>query len=107
MNIKIKGKEQEIKYTFHSFNFMADLDFDVLQEVEHKPFLIAPFCHMMVLGGVNNNPKKKVISALDVSEALETYLEEDGDIMELFEGLLAELEKSNFFKSLQKKTEEK
>ena len=106
MNFNINGKEKEIKYTFHSFNFMADLDFTVLEEIEHKPFLIAPFCHMLVIGGINHNPKMKPVSAIEVSEALEKFLEEDGDIMELFSGLLEELEKSSFFKSLQKKDQE-
>lgn len=104
MTFKINGKEIEIKYTFNSFNYMTDLDFSSMQGMESKPFAIAPMCHMLVLGGVNHNPKARKYSAEDVSEALELFLE-DGDIVELFEGLMEELEKSNFFKSLQKKQE--
>lgn len=105
MVFNINGKEKEIKFTFNSFNYMTELDFSALEDMEHKPFAIAPICHMLVLGGVNHNPKKKPINSYDVSDSLEVFLENDGDLVELFEGLMEELEKSSFFKSLQKKQE--
>jgi hypothetical protein len=85
---------------------MADLDFEVLQNMDKRPFLIAPFTQTLVLGGVNHNPKRKPISPFDVAEALEAFLNEDGDITELFQDLMGELEKSSFFKSLQKGNQE-
>lgn len=107
MNFKINGKDMEIKFTFNSFQYMTELDFGSLEDMGNKPFAIAPLCQMMVLGGVNHNPKRKPFGESDVAEALEVFLEEDGNIVELFEGLMEELEKSSFFKSLQKTNEEK
>lgn len=101
MNITIRNKEYELKYTFNSFRYMEEFDVDELQMIERKPFKIIPILRILLHGAVNHNPKQKV-SMESVDAFLEEY-SETGDIGDLLEELIKLLEESNFFKSLQGK----
>lgn len=105
MNIVLKGKERELKFTFNSFLYMEEFDIGVLQELETKPFKIIQVTRQLLLGATNWNPKERV-SPAEVSEFVQELIDsEDGDISELLTSLIEELEKSNFFKQLQKTAE--
>lgn len=101
MEIKIGKKTVELKYTYNSFKYMSDLDFSVLQTIEEKPFQIISVLEELIYGASNNDPKVK-FSREQVSNFIESYIEEGNDLMELLETLFELLEKSSFFKSLQK-----
>ncbi len=99
MVVKLGNREVELKYTFNSFKYMQEFSPTVLEEVEDKPFKIIPFLEILVMGAVNHN-KKNRFTEDEVDEFLEEYFN-DGDISELIETLMAELENSGFFKKLQ------
>ena len=99
MNIKIKGKDVELKYTFNSFNNMEDFDINELTEIESKPFKMVRITETLLMGAVNNNPKIKFTHD-DVVDFLEEYVIENS-ISKLIEELINLLQDSNFFKSLQ------
>lgn len=105
MNINIKNKEVEIKFTFNSFKFMTELNMGEMQELEQKPFKIIPMVEILLLGAVNNDPKVK-FTVIDVQAFLEKFIEENS-ISDLLEELTTKLQESSFFKSLQKNTEKK
>lgn len=100
MNINIKGKDIEVKYTFNSFKYMGDFDLSEIEQVETKPFKLIPIVETLLIGGVNNDPRVK-FTILDVSTFLEEYVVENA-ITDLLEELMELLQASNFFKSLQK-----
>lgn len=101
MEIKFKGKDVELKFTFNSFKYMEEFDVTELENVESKPFKLIPIIEMLLMGALNNNPKVKV-NYVDVQNFLEEYVEENS-IADLLEQLMELLQESNFFKSLQKK----
>jgi hypothetical protein len=105
MNITIKKKEVDLKFTFNSFKYMGEFSLDALQHLESKPFKMIPVVEMLLLGAINNNPKVK-FKEEDVSEFLEEYIVNES-IADLLEKLMDLLQESNFFKSLQKTTPEK
>ena len=101
MNIKIKNKEVELKFSFNSFKYMEEFDIEELSDIEKKPFKIISMVEILLLGALNHNPKIK-ISKEDISIFLEDYIIEN-PINVLMEELMVKLQESNFFKSLQKK----
>lgn len=101
MVVKIKNKEMELKYSFNSFKYMEDFDISVLGDIQTKPFKMVGLIETLMMGAVNYNPKVR-ISREDVQKYLEEFMDEDGDITTLLEELMGLLEKSSFFKSLQK-----
>ena len=103
MVIDFKDEELELKFTFNSFKYMRDFDMGVIQTIESKPFELIPQMESLLLGAMNNNPKKK-FSILDVESFLEEYIEE-GSVTELLNELMELLQESSFFKSLQRETE--
>lgn len=103
MIITIKGKECELGFTFNSFKYMQEFDIKALDEIESKPFKVVPMLEMLLIGGVNHNPKVK-FNMTDVELFLEDFMLE-GSLPELLELLMGLLQESNFFKALQKKTE--
>ena len=100
MVVKFRDEELELKYTFNSFKYMRDFDMGVLQTIETKPFEIIPLLEALLLGAMNNDPKKK-FSIIQVDEFLEEYMETES-MMELLNFLMEQLQESSFFKSLQK-----
>ena len=101
--VTIKGKEYDLKYTFNSFKYMQDLDVSVFEEIEKKPFLIAPVVETLLFGAVNHNAKQKVKQD-DLIDFLDEFIsDENNSLVELLESLMELLQKSGFFKSLQKK----
>ena len=102
MNIKIKNKEYELKFTFNSFKYMEDFDLLALEDIESKPFKLIPVLETLLHGALNHNPKK-VISVEFVDEFLDEFME-DGSVTELLNELMELLQESRFFKSLQKTT---
>ena len=105
MNIKIKGNDYKVEFTFNSFKYLDEFDISVIDEIQNKPFKIITVCEQLLFGALNNNPTKVV--TLDIVDAhLEDVLE-NGDISELLNTLMELLQESNFFKNLQKKQVEK
>jgi len=102
MNIKIKEKDIELKFTFNSFRYMEEFDIGALEEIENKPFKMAGIAKDLLYGAVNNSPLCR-FTELEVSEFLEDYIKTES-LIELTETLMEELQKSDFFKSLQKTT---
>lgn len=100
MKIEINGGEYTLKYTFNSFKYMEDFDISVFEELERKPFKIAVFTEMLLMGALNHDPKLK-IPVQFVQNYLENYVVENS-LNTLLEELMALLQNSNFFKSLQK-----
>ena len=99
MKIKIKGKDVELKFTYNSFRYMEDLDINDISKIETNPFKVIRINEILLLGALNNNPKK--IYEFDVvQEYLETALEE-GNLFQVSEQLMGLLEKSSFFQNLQ------
>lgn len=103
MIAKLKDKELEVKFTFNSFLFMEDFNVKDLEEVETKPFKMLGVLRILLLGGFNHNDKIRYGLAT-VDAFLQEYMVE-GSIGDLMEQIMDELYKSDFFKSLQKKTE--
>ncbi len=101
MNINIKGKEHEIKFSFNSFKYMEDLNLNELQTIDETPFRLATIVETLLLGGLNSNPKKPVTLS-DIDEFLEDYINTDGSLVDLIEGIMTILQESSFFKSLQR-----
>lgn len=104
MNINFKGKDLELKFTFNSFKYMEDFKPSDFAELETNPFKLASMLDILLMGAFNHSPKTKY-SEIDVMDYLENFAE-DGDVSKLLEDLMKELEKSNFFKSLQKNLQE-
>lgn len=98
--IKIGKKEVELQYTFNSFKYMQEFDINALVEAETKPFKILGILEIMLMGALNSNPKIK-ISEIEVQNYIENSTE-DGAISDLLEILMDKLQKSTFFKMLQK-----
>lgn len=105
MLINFNDKDIELKFTFNSFKYMQDFDITDFEKIETKPFLVIPITETLLLGGLNHNPKVKHFSS-EVEEYLEKYVI-DNNISDLLEKLVDELQKSDFFKSLQKKSPKK
>lgn len=102
MIANIKGKDIELVFSFHSFKYMQDFDLSELALLESKPFRIIGICQELLLGALNND-KEFVVTEEDVELYLEKFFEdEETDINELLEVLVDELQKSGFFKKLQK-----
>lgn len=89
-----------IKYTFNSFKFMENLDFSELANLERTPFKIIGILEILLMGGLNHDRKVKYTIDI-VAEIVEDTMD-NGDISELLGDLMVELEKSSFFKNLQK-----
>lgn len=106
MTIKIKNKDIDLKFTFNSFLFMEEFDISVINELETKPFKLIPVVRTLLFGAVNHNPDE-MFSIIDVSKAMGDYINNGGDLKTLMEELWTQLETSDFFKSLQKKTKKK
>lgn len=103
-DIKRDKKEfdvKECKYTFNSFKYMKDFDVKDFNKIDSHPFRIASILETLLMGAMNSNPKE-FVQVEDVQDYLEEYAVE-GDLSELLNMLMAKLEESNFFKSLQKK----
>lgn len=98
--IKIGKKEVDLQYTFNSFKYMQEFDINALVEAETKPFKILGILEIMLMGALNSNPKIK-ISEIEVQNYIENSTE-DGAISDLLEILMDKLQKSTFFKMLQK-----
>lgn len=99
MRVNIQGTNVLLKYTFNSFKHMEDFDLSDIEMIENKPFKMIGITETLMLGAVNNDPKVE-FTQVQVSEFLESYIEEN-DITELLGKLMDLLEKSSFFKSLQ------
>lgn len=99
MVVKFKDEDVELKFSFNSFKYMREFDMGALQNIEDKPFEIIPMLEMLLLGAMNNNPKKK-FSVFEVEQFLEDYIEENA-ILKLLGELMDLLQESSFFKSLQ------
>lgn len=104
MIIKVNGKDVELKFTYNSFKYMEDFDLTALSEIDKKPFKMAMILEQLMIGACNNNPKVIVLEE-EIIDFLEDYIS-NNSIADLFELLMGELEKSNFFKSIQKIPEE-
>lgn len=104
-NLIINGKSVELKFTFNSFKYMADFDLAELdpEVLQGKPFKLAEITEQLMYGAVNSKPST-YISPDEVNEFLEGYVAENS-LAELLDDLMGKLEKSNFFKSLQKTVE--
>lgn len=102
MELTIGGKKYELKYTFHSFKYMEELDMSAMQEMDKKPFKLVGVLSIMLCGALNHDRKKKTYNIEDCEELIAKYVDEDGSLMELFTNLTGLLESSGFFKSLQK-----
>lgn len=102
MIITINGKEQELKFTFNSFKHMEDFELGDIAELERKPFKILTITEQLLMGALNCDPKVK-FGADDIATYLEGVMEE-GSITDVLEELMELLEKSSFFKNLQKPT---
>lgn len=98
--IKVRNEEAELKFTFNSFKYMKEFDMGAIENVEKKPFEIIPILELLILGALNNSPKKKYTET-DVANFLEEFIEE-GSIVELLNQLMELLQESSFFKSLQR-----
>ena len=99
MKIELEGKELELKYTFNSFRYMEELDLMELQTLEQTPFKIIGVTETLMRGALNHNPSKRYDNK-EVVAIIEQIMD-DGELMELLEFLLEELQKSSFFKNLQ------
>ena len=101
MEIKYKGKVLPLKYTFNSFKYMEDLDLGILSELDEKPFKIVGMTLTLLMGAMNYRPKIQY----DEEQAYEVLesISDEGNMVELLEFLIGELEKSSFFKNLQEK----
>ena len=102
MLIAINGVEKELRFTFNSFRYMEDFDLGEITDLEKKPFKILTITEQLLMGALNCDPRDK-FSPMDVVEYLEHVLEEES-ITETLEQLMELLEKSSFFKNLQKPT---
>ena len=100
MEIKIKGRTQELKFTFNSFKYMEDMNFGEMEDFEKYPIKFAGMVKNLLLGAVNNNPRN-LYSESDVMMFLEDYCEEN-DLGKFAEELFSLLSESSFFKSLQR-----
>jgi len=102
MVITFKGKEVELKYTFNSFRYMEEFDINDLGELDRKPFKLIGVVEHLLTGALNYSPNS-IYKQVDILAYIEEEMEkEDGDIAGLLTGLVELLEKSNFFKNLQK-----
>lgn len=99
MKIELEGKELELKYTFNSFRYMEELDLMELQTLEQTPFKIVGVTETLMRGALNHNPNKRYDNK-EVVAIIEQVMD-DGELMELLEFLLEELQESSFFKNLQ------
>ncbi len=100
MEIEIKNRKAEVTFTFNSFKNMPDLSMNELTGVDEYPFLAFSLVEKLLYGGLNNSKKVKFTKD-DVSKFLEEYAE-TGSIFDLLAELVDELQKSSFFKGLQK-----
>lgn len=105
MNIQINGKEYKLDFTFNSFRYMEDFSLSEMAELETKPFKIIGISKQLLNGALNNDPKVTFTNK-QVDILLEKFVEE-GSLSDLLEQLMELLQASNFFKSLQKKTDKK
>lgn len=101
MKAQFGKKEVDLKFTFNSFRYMENFDLSELLELETKPFKILNVASQLLLGAANNNKSVKV-TPIEVDNYIETAFEED-KLGEIVNFLVDELEKSSFFKGLQKK----
>lgn len=101
MILEYKGEELKLKYTFNSFRYMEDLNLSDLDNLDEKPFKMFTVAEMLLTGALNHDPRE-VYDNITVSEIFDAEAE-DGNLMELFEFLLMELQESSFFKNLQGK----
>lgn len=101
MKIKFNGKDIDVKYTFNSFRYMEDFDMKNLEELDRKPFKIISITSDLLYGAVNYSPNNKY-SKEEVLKHIE-YVMDNEDITDLLTILMDLLEKSSFFKNLQKK----
>lgn len=99
MNITVKGKEVQLKFTYNSFRHMGDLDISEIGKLETNPFKLIGVAEILLLGAINNNPKRY----FDL-ETVQNYLEglmENGELLDFTQKLMEMLEESSFFKNLQ------
>lgn len=101
--VTINNKEYELKFTFNSFKYMQDLDLSSLEEMEKKPFMIAPLIETLLMGAVNHNAKMKVKEEDIVAYLDEFVAGDENSLVDFLEELISLLQTSSFFKSLQKK----
>lgn len=100
MVITVGGKDYEVKYTFNSFKYMEEFDMEVFEQAEKKPFKLIMTSSILLLGGLNHDPKVRYKDAT-VNVLLEEFVKEGGSLAELLNDMLVELQESDFFKSLQ------
>lgn len=99
MKIEHEGKELKLMFTFNSFMYMQELDLQELETLEATPFKILGVTQTLMRGALNYDPRNKFNNE-DVVDIIEKVMD-DGELMELLEFLLEELQKSSFFKNLQ------
>lgn len=106
MIINVDGVKHELKFTFNSFRYMDEFDITEFEQVENKPFKLIKICENLTYGAINHN-RNNVFSKDEVCDILEKLMADNLDMGEFIEKLMTELDKSDFFKSLQKKPEKK
>lgn len=103
MEIKIGEVTHELKYNFNSFKYMEDLNFAEMQSLDVSPLKIIKILTILLQGAINFDRKATVVYTRGkVEDMIETYAEENGNIIELFDMLTTNLMDTSFFKSLQK-----
>ena len=93
-----------MKFTYFSFKNMTDLSMDDLNDLDNHLFKIITATEKLLYGGLNHNPRK-TYTQKDVEEymvALADSEDENESVIELFTNLMEELDKSGFFKQLQR-----
>jgi hypothetical protein len=94
--LKIGKREIEPKFTFNSFKYMKEFSVSDFEQIETHPFVLGAMLDVLLMGAVNSDPRVK-FSETEVQDYLEQF-SADGDVTAL-------LEESNFFKALQRTTE--
>ena len=84
---------------------MESLNFEELDNLEKTPFKIIGIVEQLLMGGLNHNPRKIYTDEM-VYEIVEQEME-NGNIVDMLGDLMGELEKSSFFKNLQKEPKKK
>lgn len=106
MTINFDGKEKEVKFSYNSLILLENFKLSVLDTLADSPFKMLAVIKTLLFAGLNHNPKEK-ISLAEVDSWLEEFVNAEGTCDELLTQLFEELQKSPFFKMIQKKTPEK
>ena len=106
MTINFDGKEREVKFSYNSLILLENFKLSVLDSLSDSPFKMLAVIKTLLFAGLNSNPREKV-SLSEVDSYLENFVDTEGSCDELLTQLFEELQKSPFFKMIQKKTPEK